>query len=139
MTPTKRITTTIISSILAVILCVTLCGMSFLNSIDLFLGGCLWWECAPDRSFDVLDLGLPSQLFPANTIYSPIHSSDDDNAETYRTGTQTFRWGNGGGGGIHIVDMYSSSRNSSARFKSNKKSFFKDWGEQKFFGPNQKS
>ncbi len=129
MTHTKRISLTIGAAIIAVIfLAIALCVTLYV-SVDIFLGGCLWWECAPDRSFDVLDLGLPLNLFPVNTVYSPIYLRDDDDPETYRSGDQTFRWGNGYGGGIYIVDTYSSTRNASARFASGKKSFFKNWGD----------
>jgi hypothetical protein len=125
MTKSKRITIT--TSIFIIALCLIGC----IVSVQLFIEGCLWWECAPNRSFDVLDLELPSNLFPVNAIYNTIHLGDDDDPETKRSSGQTIYWDNGNGLAIYIVDMYASNKNSSRNFERTKNSFFSDRGDSK--------
>ena len=122
---TKRLTITV--SIFVIALCLISCVIS----AQLFLGGCLWWECAPNRSFDVIDLELPANLFPINAIYNIFYLDSDDNLETVQSGGQTIYWDNGNGLAIYIVDMYATSRNSSRNFESIKNSFFSDRGNSK--------
>jgi len=58
--------------------------------------GCLWWECAPARSFDVTDLGLTSDLFPDNAKYQPIEISYSDNSiPIIKSGVQIVKWDHG--------------------------------------------
>ena len=120
MTTAKRNTIILSLSI------VTLCLIGCIVSAQLSLNGCLWWDCAPNRSFDVLDLELPSSLFPSNAIYNQIYEDSDDNPETLRSSGQTIYWDSGSGLAIYIVDIYATNGNSLRNFERTKKSFFSD-------------
>lgn len=118
MTTTKRI------AIIASTLIIALCALGCIVSFQLFWNGCLWWECAPARYFDVLDLELPRRLFPEQANYNSIYLDDDDDLETLRSSGQTIYWDNGNGLAIYIVDKYASNKNASRNFERTQKSFF---------------
>ncbi|MCC6605139.1 MAG: hypothetical protein IT327_18170 [Anaerolineae bacterium] len=106
---------------------VGLCILSCVLFAQLFFNGCIWWECAPARSFDVLDLELPSHLFPDKAIYNSIHLDDDDNPKTLRSSGQTIYWDGRKGLAIYIVDRYATSKNALQNFERTKVSFFSNW------------
>ena len=120
MNSTKR------NTLIVTVSLITFCIICCVVSVQLFLNGCIWWECASPRSFDVLDLELPSNLFPNKADYNSIYLVDDDNPETLRSSGQTIYWDNGNGLAIYIVDMYATSKNSLRDFERTKKSFFSD-------------
>jgi hypothetical protein len=122
MTKTIQISVT---SLIAIGICLLSCVVAG----QLIWNGCIWWECPPSRSFDVLDLGLPSDLFPIKAIPQPIHLSDDDDPTTRRSSFQSFSWDNGNGMAIYSVDTYASNRSAAKNFELHKNSFFSDWGE----------
>jgi hypothetical protein len=130
MTKTKNVTVAV-SSIIASILVISLCLTSCIVSGQLLWAGCIWWECAPSRSFDVLDLGLSADLFPANAVEHPIHLSDDDDPTTRRSSFQSFYWDGGNAIAIYSVDTYASNRSAQKNFELHKNSFFSDWGDTK--------
>ena len=134
----KKIKDAIISTVATIVVLFLSGWLCVMGSITLFkltlLGECLSWECAPKRPFTVVDLGLPSKLFPIHTIYNSIEYRDDDNAATLLTGYQKFQWENEKGGGTYTVDMYSSNRTAFSGFKIDKNAtFFSNWGETKVF------
>jgi hypothetical protein len=101
------------------IFCILLVAGVSSRYIDRNRRGCLWWECAPTRSFDVADLALPSNLFPAYIDVGKFYSLEDGNPETYQNGSQAF-WSNFEEVGFYKVEMYSSNKKAAQRFKSSK-------------------
>jgi hypothetical protein len=112
--------------LLPIILIVFACVTSSVVAGQLLFKGCLWWNCAPPRSFDVMDLGLPPTLFPANSQYNPIQHNRDDNMEILNSGAQTIYWENGSGLGIYLVDRYATSENAKKEYDRTKNWFFRN-------------
>ena len=93
-------------SVSTIVLVVVMCLSSCFVAGQLLLKGCWWWECAPSRTFDALDLGLPATLFPANAQYHPIFYDRNAPSDTVGNGVQTIYWGKGSGLSIYLVFQY---------------------------------
>jgi hypothetical protein len=85
---------------------------------------CLWWNCAPTRTFDVIDLSLPSILFPADSQYNPIYYDSDDNLETITSGIQAIYWKNGSSG--YHIDRYATYEDAKKEYEWTKGWFFEN-------------
>ncbi|MBC7879284.1 MAG: hypothetical protein H7Y59_19110 [Anaerolineales bacterium] len=109
----------ILASIFTVIIVITLTGCIF--AYQLLSQGCLWWECAPTRSFDVLDLGLPSNLFPSNGSYHFIEVVYGENPSIDK-GFQTIQW-ESSGEAIYAVDKYANNEKSLLGYNGLKNAF----------------
>ena len=43
--------------------------------------GCFWWDCAPERSFHVLDWEVPANLFPEGAVINHISTLSEGHGE----------------------------------------------------------
>ncbi|VAW30616.1 hypothetical protein MNBD_CHLOROFLEXI01-2105 [hydrothermal vent metagenome] len=86
--------------------------LSLLSAYQLLFRGCLFWTCAPERSFSVLDLGLPLTLFPNEAIGNPIHypSTSEGSVES---GIMTINWQEGKGGAVYNVWQFGTISHAS--------------------------
>lgn len=75
---------------------------------QMFVHGCLWWECSPERNFHVRDWELPPRFFPDGAIVEHIGASSEGIGEIER-GSQSMRW------------PYGGARYSIKRFPSNQR------------------
>jgi hypothetical protein len=77
-------------------------GICSFGSFQLLVKRCLFWTCAPDRNFSVLDLGIPSSYFPENSVVGEIdYSSELDGATEH--GHQQIFWRKGNGLANYLV------------------------------------
>lgn len=74
-----------------------------------FVQGCLWWDCAPDRDFHVLEMELPSSIFPDGAQISPIQPSSEGAGEIER-GSQSIFWGSGNGFAVYAINRYPTTK-----------------------------
>lgn len=88
------------------VLLACLVGVTFL--LHWIVRGCLWWECAPKRAFTVLDLELPSDLFPADAIINSLHPLSEGEG-TLENGLKSVYWDQGAGIAIYGVLRYPSA------------------------------
>ena len=89
--------------------CSTICVVS----IQLFINGCLWWECAPKRNFDVLSLGIPLEISPGNSI----HRLRNDSIEVISLGFQDIYSKELNDVGNYVVERYSKLANASEAYQ----------------------
>ncbi len=85
-----------------------------------FLHDCLWWDCAPERDFHVLELELPSSLFPEEFQITPFDRSSEGNGEIERASQSVF-WDNGNRLAGYDVNRYSSIKEAIHVFDSDYK------------------
>jgi len=85
------------------------------------LNGCLWWECAPQRDFHVLDWEIPANLFPKGAIVSDISTPSEGHGEI-EGGGQDINIGDG----IAVYEIYRfpSAGRAISDFNRMKKSMF---------------
>jgi hypothetical protein len=107
-----------------IIIVMFVCLISCIVAGQLFFRRCLWWNCAPTRNFDVLNLGLPSSFFPTDSQYNPIYYDSDDNLETITSGIQPIYWESGGGG--YFVNRYATFANAKKEYKFTRGWFFEN-------------
>lgn len=79
-----------------------------------FLRGCLWWECAPERSFHVRDWELPASLFPQGALIEHISASSEGLGEKER-GSQSILWPYGGAG--YSIKRFASNRQAISNYE----------------------
>jgi hypothetical protein len=89
--------------------------------IQLIFHGCLWWECAPERSFRVSDLELPTSLFPEGSIVNHVRPLSDEH-ETIDDGIQSIYWDSGDGNAGYEVFRYPTVKKARDKFEFNKNS-----------------
>lgn len=81
---------------------ITVLGLCCFGSYQLLFERCVFWTCAPDRNFSVLDLGIPSSYFPENAVVGEIHyPSELDGAIEH--GYQHVFWQRGNGLANYLV------------------------------------
>jgi hypothetical protein len=80
----------IVASILVVIFLAVCC----LFAGQLVLNRCLWWDCAPERNFHVLDWEVPSNLLPEGAINDHLSIPSEGIGEI-ESGGQTIYFENG--------------------------------------------
>jgi hypothetical protein len=105
-----------------------MCLSSCVVAGQLLIKGCWWWECAPTRTFDALDLGLPSTLFPANAQYYPIAYDRNAPSDTIGNGVQTIYWRNGKG--IYLVFQYPTTESAHKNHVWTRDYFFENGNTQ---------
>jgi hypothetical protein len=98
--------------IVVVLLTVSIFITCILSS-QLFLHQCLWWECAPDRNFSVLDLNLPENLFPPTAEIFELHPLRGDNV-SIEAASITNYWD--GGTAIYIVRRFSTDERAQKHY-----------------------
>jgi hypothetical protein len=84
--------------------------------------GCFWWECVSQRSFRVIDLDLPDDLFPAGSIVNALYPLSEDEG-TLENGGKPIYWDQGSAG--YTVFRFSSNRQAAERY-STLKAFYTD-------------
>lgn len=98
--------------------CLATCATLF----QVVIYGCLLWDCAPPRSFRVLDLDLPTDLFPHGAIINSLHPLSEGEGTT-DNGIKSVYWGVGAGRAIYIVSRFPSARQAAEKFPLEKRSF----------------
>lgn len=107
----KRATATILAGLFSIFLIIMfLCTLA----TQIFLHGCIWWECVPERDFHVHELGLPESLFPDDALVEPISASSEGNGEIER-GSQTIFLSYGGAG--YSIKRYPSIRKAISEYE----------------------
>ena len=103
------------------ILSICLCSIG-IPAFRFILQGCFWWECVPERSFQISELELPSNLFPEGAIVNRIYPLSDEFG-TLEDGTQSIYWDNGNGSAGYTIYRYSTVRSTAKYFDLNKRLF----------------
>lgn len=98
--------------------CLALCALSF----QLIFRGCLWWECAPQRSFRVMDLDLPASLFPSGAIVNSLYPLSESEG-TIENGGKAVYWDQGSGIAVYEVLRFPSARRATQIFPFEKRAF----------------
>lgn len=88
------------------------------------LYGCLWWECASQRPFTVMELALPDNLFPPRAIVNQL-APQSEGEGTIENGSQTIYWEQGTGIAEYLVFRFPSDSRAMERY-SNEKGYFVD-------------
>jgi hypothetical protein len=83
---TKNRTSALILSGFFLVICVV--------CYQLFVHKCLWWECAPNRKFNVYDIALPDTFFPTSAKVYPLHE-ERGIINAVEEGISTVDWKNG--------------------------------------------
>lgn len=119
---------------LSIVLVILLVGLAIcVLAYQRLIKGCLWWDCAPARSFNVLDLGLPAYLFPVNAVYEPIQSVHDELLYTIDEGSQRTDWSRGEA--IYAIDRYSTVQYAIEGYEDLKKAILGPSSAKSLFGP----
>jgi hypothetical protein len=91
--------------------CILFAGQYLLN-------GCLWWECAPARTFHVRDWEIPMTLFPAGS-YTDHISAPTDRSNELEEGSQAVYIDQGIA--VYIIDRFPRIKDAIAEFEHNKR------------------
>ncbi len=110
----QRVAILILILLTSLITCATL--------FQVVIHGCLLWDCAPQRSFRVLDLDLPADLFPQGAIVNSLYPLSEGEGTTENGGKSVY-WGKDWGRAIYIIWRYPSVRQAAEIFPMEKKSF----------------
>lgn len=105
--PTRIIATIILGSAL-------LCG---LVTYLLILRSCIFLNCVEDRSFNAVDLGLASELFPPEAIVNPIHRPSTSEG-AFESGSMTIYWKGGNGLATYKVWRFRKEGEASRAFSA---------------------
>ncbi len=95
-------------------------GLFFICSIigyQLFFRQCLFWTCAPARSFTVFDLGLPTDFFPEDALDSSMFRPSES-LGAVESGTMNIFWHEGKGSAVYNVWRFSTEERASKFFKA---------------------
>ena len=96
---------------------ISLCCIG-ISALRFILQGCFWWDCAPERSFQISELELPSNLLPKGAILNQIHPLSDDFGAV-EDGTQSIYWDNGNGDAGYTIYRYPSIKKAEKYFDLN--------------------
>lgn len=83
---------------------------------QMFLHGCLWWECVPERGFHVLDWDVPIEFFPKDAYKSPIAPSSEGDNEIER-GSQIIFWDKDNGVAMYGIGRYPTVNNAILQYE----------------------
>ncbi|MCA9949997.1 MAG: hypothetical protein KDE48_10140 [Anaerolineales bacterium] len=112
------------AGLLITILALTSCTIIY----QLLLNGCIFWNCAPDRSFSVLDLDLPDSLFPESAEILPLSTlSELDGA--IEAGANTVYWNEYQGRSVYDVRRYGTEKSASDFYIREVKNIVARYGE----------
>jgi hypothetical protein len=107
----KRVVAIILAGLFSVFLItISLCAFS----IQIFLNGCVWWECVSERNFHVHHLELPASLFPDGARVGGI-GTPSEGAGEIESGSQTILWPYGGTG--YSIKRYPSIRKAISNYE----------------------
>ncbi len=101
----KIITAAIVSSLL-------ICG---LVSYVLILRSCFFLNCVEDRSFNALDLEIPSELFPPEASVTGIHRPSSSQG-AFESSRMSFHWRSGNSGAGYDVWRFRTEKEASRTF-----------------------
>lgn len=79
-----------IVGILSTFFAIVSCSVAY----QLIFHDCLWWECAPKRSFTIFDLNLPREFFPSNAEIHDLRLLRGDNVAIEAASTTNY-WDKG--------------------------------------------
>lgn len=91
---------------------ILVCGVT---GYVMILRSCFFLNCVEARSFNVLDLELPSDLFPAGAIVNPIHRPSTSEG-AFEKGFMSFRWRGGNGRATYTVWRFRTEEEASDVF-----------------------
>lgn len=77
--------------------------------------GCYWQQCAPERSFHVLDWMIPAAFFSSDAKVSEMMISSEGAGETEQ-GSQNIFWDNGNGIAIYHIYRYATERKAVGQY-----------------------
>lgn len=88
---------------------ITATFLACLVTYQLVFRGCLFWTCAPARTFSVLELGIPVRLFPDGAVVNePVQPSELLGA--VEASNMTVYWNRGTGLAVYDVERFGSER-----------------------------
>jgi len=76
---------------------------------------CIFLNCVEDRSFNALDLELPSDLFPVGATVTPIHRPSDSQG-AFESASMSFFWETGNKSAGFDVWRYRTEKGASRTF-----------------------
>lgn len=104
---------------LSCVLIISVCGISY----QLFKHKCLWWDCAPERGFDIYEFDLSEEFFPEGAeVHELIPSRNKRGA--IELGSTTNYWDGVNGIAIYLVYQFATENQASRIFSSIHQSFF---------------
>ncbi len=83
----------------------------------LFYGKCILVNCPPTRTFTVLELGLPYNLFPQDSYGNPIHQPSGK-LGAQDSGIMTIYWRQGNGLAVYNIWEYGTERLASNLYQT---------------------
>jgi len=97
---------------------ISLCIFCSFSAYQVMAKQCWLWTCAPDRTFSVFDLSLPSHLLPDNVIVSPMVTPSEPTG--VESGNISFFWQESGTlyGGAFDIDRYGTESRAKEYFES---------------------
>jgi hypothetical protein len=98
------------------------CTILFLLAVQYVVKGCAWWDCAPRRSFRVLDLTLPAELFPEGAIVNQL-SPFSEGTGALEDAMMVVYWSDGEGIAVYQVFRYPTIRQASLLYPDEVKSY----------------
>jgi len=99
--------------LLATLLILTL--LIVFGGFQLFYKQCLFWTCAPSRSFSAFDLKLPYNLFPDGATVDDLHSPSKFDW-SLESGVMSIHWREGKGGAVYHIWRYGTEWQASRSF-----------------------
>ncbi len=109
----KKPLAVIVLALLFFFICIGVAAFNFVTQ------GCLSWTCAPERSFRISELELPSTLFPNGAIVNRIYPLSDEFG-TLEDGGQSIYWDNGNGNAGYTIYRYPTVKRAAKNFDFHK-------------------
>ena len=88
-----------------------------LVSYVLVARSCIFLNCVSERSFNVLDLGLTSELFPNEAVVNPI-ARPSTSEGAFESGSTTVYWRQGNGLATYKIWRFRKEQEASERFQA---------------------
>jgi hypothetical protein len=105
----------VVISIIALFACLATCATLF----QVVIYGCLLWDCALQRSFRVLVLDVPADLFPQGAIVNSLYPLSEGEGTT-ENGLKAVYWNEGSGLAVYEVLRFPSARQAAEIFPLDK-------------------
>jgi hypothetical protein len=84
---------------------------------------CLWWDCAPPRSFELSELNIPADYFPENADIGQLHQLSEYYGAIMAEVAESF-WKTGDGRANLLAFQYANFRGASREYDFFLKRFF---------------
>lgn len=85
--------------------CIAILCLATVSVAQVVFNGCLWWACAPQRSFTVYDLELPSKYFPSEAELHTLHPLRGSSPAVEAVATTDY-WHDGSA--IYVVQRFAT-------------------------------